>query len=466
MAGTIRIVGARTTARESGGLEEEFVEEVVDALICHICTKPLRDPHLTKCCGHNFCESCLEMWSKRAHEQRCPFCRSAGDEFQHFLDKKTKREIDALKVRCTNKKKGCEWVGELGELKGHLTIESTGSTASIEYSRGCGYSEEECRNGCGAKVLRKFLPRHLKAECLHRQHKCKYCGFSDKFIEIKHHYKVCPEYLVYCPKRCNERIKRHLLPEHRMKCPLETVDCPFSEEGCTARNILRKDEAVHMERNVVSHQLLMHIAQKQREKERKRKDKEREESEKKREKRESLKVAAIAKNLDSLLVSCAEDQRLPLQSIRSLIDDSHCLKIGTSLVLSMTNFSKYKLQSGVWYSPPFYVEDFTGLKLRLAVYANGVGSGQHSRVSIVIQTLKSDLKAEHLSPVTCGSRICVYAMPDGTSACFSSPLCQTCHTGDVLSMEQFLEHERAKLLCVNDILKLCVKLVRGLCDCH
>ena len=99
-------------AGKYGGFDEDFVGEVKDTLICYICTKPLRDPHLTVCCGHNFCESCLEQCRSMKHrEQCCPFCRSTGEEFQHVLDKKTKREINALKVRCSNRKKGCRSVG-------------------------------------------------------------------------------------------------------------------------------------------------------------------------------------------------------------------------------------------------------------------------------------------------------------------------------------------------------------------
>ena len=122
----------------SGDLEEEFVDKVADRLICHVCTKPLRSPHLTSCCGQHFCEPCLDQWSKKSQAQGkcCPFCRSSGNEFQHFLDKKTKREIDELKVRCTNSRKGCPWVGELGQLKVHLDAKD-----------GCGYVEVECPNG-------------------------------------------------------------------------------------------------------------------------------------------------------------------------------------------------------------------------------------------------------------------------------------------------------------------------------
>ena len=151
-----------------GGIEEDFVDKIADTLTCHICAKPLRDPHLTKCCGQNFCEPCLEQWSTKHQEQCCPFCRSTGEEFEHFLDKKTKREINALKVQCSNHRQGCKWIGELGTLQDHLNAKT-----------GCGYVEIECPNRCydahedfvndeesyKIKQVRKDLKHHLEAEC-------------------------------------------------------------------------------------------------------------------------------------------------------------------------------------------------------------------------------------------------------------------------------------------------------------
>lgn len=160
-----------------GGIEEEFVDKVADAHTYHICAKPLRDPHLTKCCGQNFCESCLEQWSMKHQEHCCPFCRSTGKNFEHFLDKRTKREIDALNVRCSNHKKGCEWIGELGVLQDHLNAKA-----------GCGYVEIDCPNRCYdahevadnaesykiRQIMRKDLKQHLTAECKQRRYQCEY----------------------------------------------------------------------------------------------------------------------------------------------------------------------------------------------------------------------------------------------------------------------------------------------------
>lgn len=70
-----------------------------------------------------------------------------------------------------------------------------------------------------------------------------------------------------------------------------------------------EDEAEHvMETNVVNHQLVM-LKSNQRAKE-----------------EWDKRAAVIAKNIDSLLVNCTSKQKFPLQSLRSVIDDSYCLK--------------------------------------------------------------------------------------------------------------------------------------------
>lgn len=70
------------------------------------------------------------------------------------------------------------------------------------------------------------------------------------------------------------------------------------------------------------------------------------------------------------------------------------------------NFSKCKqAPHHVWYSPPFYLNVVTGLKLRLAVYPNGIKEGARIHVSLVIECLKRDL--EDPKQMECGCYIIV-----------------------------------------------------------
>ena len=93
-------------------------------------------------------------------------------------------------------------------------------------------------------------------------------------------------------------------------------------------------------------------------------------------------MAAIGRHLDSLLVTCAEEQQLPLQSISSLIDDSFCLKEGSALTLNMSNYSKYQKSDGIWYSPPFYLGDIAGIDEN-ASCCLGIKEGVHTHNNIV-----------------------------------------------------------------------------------
>ena len=185
-------------------------------------------------------------------------------------------------------------------MKGHL-----------DAMDGCGYVVVACPNNCKQswrKIMQKDLQYHLKAGCQKRPYRCEHCGEKGTFIQItSEHYQHCPELPLDCPNKCGAvKIKRMKVDQHRKQCPLEAVDCPF---GCSATGLQRKDEAEHMEKNVVNHQLLML-------------------------KSWDKKMAVIAKNIDSLLVTCTDEQRFPLQSIRSVIDDSYCLKLrGPSLSL-------------------------------------------------------------------------------------------------------------------------------------
>ena len=99
------------------GYDFTFTKQVPEKFYCSICTKVLCDPHLTECCGQNFCKSCLEHSLKE--KTTCPHCRH--DNFNHMLNKERKREVNELEIQCIKHQVGCRWVGELGSLQTHLT---------------------------------------------------------------------------------------------------------------------------------------------------------------------------------------------------------------------------------------------------------------------------------------------------------------------------------------------------------
>ena len=134
----------------------EFMEPLPNELQCPLCLQFLKEPTLTSCCGHHFCRECINHAITHSHV--CPLCNNQG--FQTFRNKEKERLVNALKVYCKWKSRGCEWVGELGRLEHHLDVE--------EGDYGC--VEVECEFGpvgCVAKLPRKDLQRH-KEENVHK----------------------------------------------------------------------------------------------------------------------------------------------------------------------------------------------------------------------------------------------------------------------------------------------------------
>ena len=214
-----------------GGYAYEFFKVVPEKYMCStICTKVLRDPHLTACCGQHFCESCLHHWFLRQGREVCPHCRE--ENFNHFLDKPVKREINQLAIRCTNYGVGCVWVGELITLKSHL-----------ESEKGCGYVEVDCTNKCKERPKRKDVAKHLTRYCPLRKGSCPYCGETGTYQAItERHFGRCPNYPLDCPNNCSaSKIKRAEMDQHRRRCPLESVICPNMCE----KQLKRKELVIH-----------------------------------------------------------------------------------------------------------------------------------------------------------------------------------------------------------------------------
>ena len=241
--------------------------------------KVLRDARLTECCGQHYCDSCLTQWLQK--QKTCPHCRK--EDFQSILNKEKIREINELRIRgirCTNCEKGCEWVGEQGALKGHLVSD-----------KGCGYEIVRCTNyaftssgftstkqRCEVVMERRALTAHMQNKCKYRLYKCEYCDYTDTFdaiagsgeVTMKQrrtlallfgrkgiHYAECDHYPLPCPNECGQKnIKRKDMKKTHGICPLEPLNCPFKDAGCTDK-ICRRDMENHIESSTQKHLLMV-----------------------------------------------------------------------------------------------------------------------------------------------------------------------------------------------------------------
>ena len=218
--------------------ELSFVEDLPKhvEIECPVCLNILTDPHIVSCCGHNFCGPCIER--VKASNGSCPMCKE--EEYQAIPDKKCLRIINGLEVYCSNKKKGCQWKGELKNMSTHLNKEKREGE--------CQYEEVKCRyKKCQERKQRRYLKYHEDKECLQRPFECQYCRWKGTFLSItKDHYEECSQYPVTCPNKCvSTNMPRGSLTAHvNRECPLEPIDCVFSWAGCNDKP-LRKDVHVH-----------------------------------------------------------------------------------------------------------------------------------------------------------------------------------------------------------------------------
>ncbi|XP_019859995.1 PREDICTED: TNF receptor-associated factor 4-like [Amphimedon queenslandica] len=140
------------TMPEAGGYDYQYVEEPPENLTCPICCLPCREPQIVDCCGAKFCLSCIDR--ERLAGRPCPLCRTK--EFRMLTDKDHKRKVKALKVHCTHREEGCQWIGELRHIKDpHLV-------------KDCQYVLDECKWDCGQKYTRKDIKFHEQDECVNR----------------------------------------------------------------------------------------------------------------------------------------------------------------------------------------------------------------------------------------------------------------------------------------------------------
>ncbi|XP_065904009.1 TNF receptor-associated factor 4-like [Dysidea avara] len=211
-----------------GGYDYDYVDVPLDTLLCKICLCPSREAQLTVCCGYTFCKSCILCASEvSSMAQKCPMCFSKG--FTSVHNKQVDRLVRSFKIFCPNKKIGCEWQGEVNDIRYHINH--------------CCFEEINCPNDCEVSVQRQNLTKHIETECVHLKVECQHCHITEEYQLIEgEHKEQCPKLPLPCPNKCDvDNIPREEMNGHRKTCPLEEINCV---NKC-GKTLLRKDMKDH-----------------------------------------------------------------------------------------------------------------------------------------------------------------------------------------------------------------------------
>lgn len=81
---------------------EYMDENSIDSnLLCHICTKPLKDPVCTPC-DHSFGRTCITTWLEENGKTSCPMCQMDPITTQNLtgISGPLRKILDGIRVRC------------------------------------------------------------------------------------------------------------------------------------------------------------------------------------------------------------------------------------------------------------------------------------------------------------------------------------------------------------------------------
>ena len=305
------------------GFDCEFTEKPPKRSNCPICLLILREPYQVTCCGETFCQDCIQPIKTR--NRPCPKCQRTN--FDHYPDKGLEQELYSSRVFCSNKGKGCDWLGELRQLDQHLNA----NPDENNQFNGCAFTNIKCLY-CAKEDQRLAIKRHQTGYCKKRSFVCKICKeFESTYDDVtKIHILSCKSRLVECPNQCGETMTYENYEEHLLNvCPLSEVKCEFSSAGCNLK-MTRKDLPSHLSESIVSHMSLLA-------------------NENQRLKLELQKQAALFKA-----------ESLKQASMMQVLHDLPA----TPVNIIYSNYSKHIEEGTEWSSQPFYMG---GCKIQLSI---------------------------------------------------------------------------------------------------
>ena len=151
--------------------------------------------------------------------------------------KELESSINILEIKCPTLR-DCKWKGQLSQAAIHLT--------------GCLHFLVKC-NQCDQIFPRGNRNEHDANSCPKRKVKCEFCDKQGSHNNLEKHLQVCRKHPILCLNECGINFPKDELPEHRSKCELEEITCPYTQYGCDTKPMMRRDLSAHKKEYIVEH---------------------------------------------------------------------------------------------------------------------------------------------------------------------------------------------------------------------
>ncbi len=160
-------------------------------------------------------------------------------------------------------------------------------------------------------------------------HLCEHCGLKGTYATRLDHYDMCEKKVITCTnEECTMKMERMKIKNHlSQECEHTVISCKCISLGCDVK-LKRKDMKAH----------------------------------------EMDDKAHLNKTVDTVIELKKKDK--------------HILGEGESMVFKVADFQKRKDNKDIFRSPSFYTSP-NGYHMKIRVYANGIGMGKGSHVSVL-----------------------------------------------------------------------------------
>ena len=385
------------------GYQCEFIDTVHDNFYCKICTLVARRLTYTSCCGESYCHACITDIQQQ--DKPCPEC--GHQNFSTMKPLKHQKQMNCLKVKCSMRGRGCDWLGTLGQLDAHLDPDQDN----------CQHVDIKCSLNCLQTIPKNKLEQHVSMECVKRDSVCQYCHFKATYeVMVDTHWPVCNYFPLQCPNFCGVTCERDVMEDHMRMCRLEEVECEFSGVGCDKR-FRREDQEEHTRQNNQMH-LAMTAAtsvmmsqklqqklleqeeklQEQEEKQQEQEEKLQEQEEKLQEQEEKLQEQEMRfQVLEQMFHKLLQEQektfvRLEEKSVQTegaIDNETNFIVLKRRFAMENFSLEKVKDKADDWMSPAMYTH-MCGYKFCIGIYANGHGLIRGKAMSVFLYAMQGE----------------------------------------------------------------------------